>query len=49
VAGKQTRQSIGSKSLAPSIDITVAAVELLANFGPSQIIGKQQNEPGMTR
>ncbi|MCY1239432.1 hypothetical protein D9M72_522250 [compost metagenome] len=49
MASEESRQTISGKSLAPAIDVAVAAIELGADLGPSQAVRKQQDQTGMSR
>lgn len=49
VAREQARQSIRLETLAPAVDVAVAAIELDADLGPGQTIGQQKNQSRMPR
>lgn len=48
VAGEQPCQPISGKSLAPTSDVTVAAVQLGANLRPREPLGQVQNQTGVS-
>ena len=47
VASEQPRQPIRGKALVPTIDVTVAAVQLGANLDPREPLSQQQNQTGV--
>ena len=49
VPGKQPRQPIRRKALAPAADIAIATIELGADFGPCPTLGEQKNQACMSR
>ena len=47
VPSEQSGQPICRKALLPTTDVTVATVQLGADFGPRQAVSEQQNQPRM--